>query len=110
MTYYNGVAGTWFPYAVLDDDANVSGEDEIPDMTSGNVAQDKTPGKDGLIVVGINDRDHKPSKNFISVKPGDAIAFHTYYDWIENYCPDSDNGAPQNWSSDELAIDSFTVA
>ena len=106
LTYCNGVAGTWFPYALFEDASEKSSSldsDEIPDMRSGNVAQDKTPGEDGLLLIGVNDKNHVPSKNVVRVKPGDAIVFYNY-DWIVNHCPDSENGTPPtgpiiNWRS-----------
>ena len=106
LSYLNGVAGTWFPFALVESAAkgqSIDEEDEIPDMTSGDVAQDKTPGKDGLLVVGINDEHHEPSKHVVRVKPGDAIVFYNY-DWIDNYSQDSDDEIPptgpiMNWRS-----------
>ncbi len=104
LTYCNGVAGTWFPYAILEGDSKVSDDfDDIPDMTSGNVAHDKTPGKDGILVVGMHDQNYASGKNVVRVLPGDAIVFYNY-DWIENYRLDSDDEIPKtgpfiNWRS-----------
>ncbi len=105
LTYCNGVAGTWFPYAILDENlTNIAYEDGMPDMSSGNVAEDKTPGKDGVIIVGANDRiDEESRKHVVRVKEGDAIVFYNY-DWIENHNTGSANGVPptgplMNWRS-----------
>ena len=56
LTYLNGVAGTWFPYAQVEEysKGKVGVVDEqAPDMTSKDtIAKDKTPGKDGVLIVG----------------------------------------------------------
>ena len=53
-----------------------------------NVAQDKVPGKDGLLVVGSEYEHNEKEKvgvgsnHIVKVNPGDAIVFYGY-DWIE---------------------------
>lgn len=50
------------------------------------VAKDKTPGKDGILVVGseyeFENGSIDDNPNVVKVNPGDAIAFYSY-DWIE---------------------------
>lgn len=56
------------------------------------VGKDKTPGKDGILVVGseyeFEDGSIYDNPNIVKVNPGDAIAFYSY-DWIETKNNDS---------------------
>lgn len=124
LTYLNGVAGTWFPYAIVDnehhhqqqsssaeDDTTTWNMDDLPSMGTGNVAHDKTPGTDGLLVISQEHDDATTSmsttttscnsNNVLRIKKGDALLFYNY-DWIENL--DGDEDLPQtgpiiNWRS-----------
>ena len=91
LCYLNGVAGTWFPYAIVEEDEymqvkNSNEPEDVPDMSTNNVAKDKVPGRDGLLVVGSEDfeqeEDWGKNKHVAQVSPGDAIVFYSY-DWIE---------------------------
>ena len=101
LTYLNGVAGTWFPYAIIDPNEHeleeLGLEDEsIPDMTMDTVATDKVPGRDGILIVGVegaNDYENHDA-HVVKVQPGDAIVFYSY-DWIE-----TDKGIDQREKGD----------
>lgn len=89
LTYLNGVAGTWFPYAIVDESESYSDQledSEIPDMRSTDVIKEKRPGRDGLVIVSQKDASFEdysgPGKNHVvRVNRGDAIVFYNY-DWI----------------------------
>lgn len=106
LTYLNGIAGTWFPYAVLEKKnygvAVDYNESEIPDMAADNVAADKIPGQDGLLVVGAeNDTRYETNDNILRINRGDAIVFYNY-DWIEKMADDPNvppTGPMLNWRS-----------
>jgi hypothetical protein len=86
ITYLNGVAGTWFPYAVTTASATQEDEEEAtPQMTlSGEgMAVDKQPGKDGVLVIGKMDHKYtnkaeRDNRHVVQIEPGDAIVFYNY--------------------------------
>ena len=88
LTYLNGVGGTWFPYATIDQCAEVMRQEEelIPDMTMDTVAADKIPGRDGVLITGLERMrgidDDESNGHVVKIKPGDAVVFYNY-DWIE---------------------------
>jgi hypothetical protein len=114
LTYLNGVAGTWFPYAIVKNDQQSSVDvsswnvDDLPSMNSGNVAHDKTPGQDGLLIVShlqdvmpSGNRFPTSSNNVLRIEKGDAVVFYNY-DWIENFNGEDDipqTGPIINWRS-----------
>lgn len=100
LTYLNGVAGTWFPYAVVEPNCN-DDEDEPPNMHAGNVASEKEIGKDGIVIVGNDDDRFEESRHVVKVEAGDAIAFYNY-DWLVNFNNDPNipsTGPIMNWRS-----------
>lgn len=110
LTYLNGVAGTWFPYAIIDKDVEDidihKDESEIPDMKSPDIAKDKYPGRDGLVIISDKDESYEEdidNRHIIRVCPGDAVAFFNY-DWIVNFDEEMHNDVPptgplMNWRS-----------
>jgi hypothetical protein len=110
LTYLNGVAGTWFPYAIIDEEEEGMGlhkdESEIPDMRSPEIAKDKHPGRDGLVIISDNDSSYEMdfnSQHIVRVHPGDAVAFFNY-DWIVNFDEKIHDDVPRtgplmNWRS-----------
>lgn len=95
LTYYlNGAVGTWFPYAVVDDEEPFEElQHEAPDMRSETVASDRTPSNDGLLIVSMDDLKEL-GENVVKVEPGDAVLFYNY-DWIENLSPKVTQPHPQ---------------
>ena len=91
LSYLNGVAGTWFPFAKVHHDVN-EGDEGPPQMTLNNkMTEGMEPGRDGIWVVGnegtggsgIDDtisHTYHESKNphIVRVEPGDAIVFYNY--------------------------------
>jgi len=86
ITYLNGVAGTWFPYARIVSSTPSSDEENPPEMKleGEGMATDKIPGRDGVLVIGeldkccnMNDYDDD-NPHVVKIKPGDAIAFYNY--------------------------------
>lgn len=110
LTYLNDVAGTWFPYAIIDEDVEGIGinidESEIPDMKSPDIAKDKYPGRNGLVIISDKDESYEEDMNnrhIVRVRPGDAVAFFNY-DWIINFDEEMHNDVPRtgplmNWRS-----------
>ena len=107
LTYLNGVAGTWFPYAIINEDESMNmHESEIPDMRSPDIAKDKQPGRDGLLIISDNDESYEKeidSHHIIRVRPGDAVDFFNY-DWIVNLEEEKEGDIPptgplMNWRS-----------
>ena len=103
LTYLNGVAGTWFPYAIVEKKGAVDNddEDEPPNMHAGNVAAEKEVGKDGIVILGNDDDRFEESRNVVKVEAGDAIAFYNY-DWLVNFNNDPNipsTGPIMNWRS-----------
>lgn len=111
LTYLNGVAGTWFPYAIVDNNQQLDAGDfeDLPNMSSGNAAHDKIPGKDGLLITnspfgcGVPEDNEVQTctNNILKIEKGDAIVFYNY-DRIEN--PNAEEDMPQtgpiiNWRS-----------
>jgi hypothetical protein len=86
ITYLNGVAGTWFPYALISSSATKEDEEETPPemkLTGEGMAVDKVPGKDGVLVVGKMDHKYMSnndddSPHVVQIEPGDAIVFYNY--------------------------------
>ncbi len=117
LTYLNGVAGTWFPYAEVEESDNRNSpllDQDIPDMESGAVADDKVVGEDGLVVVSNDDDPSSPlsssgeSRHVVRVDAGDAIVFYNY-DWIQTFGDDAstqggDTVVDSSSSSDEGEI------
>lgn len=84
LTYLNGVAGTWFPFANEPTDLkdNVS---TIQNLMKNNSAQftkqKKKPGIDGICIVGETENDNEDvddNQHFVKVKQGDAVVFYNY--------------------------------
>jgi hypothetical protein len=113
LTYLNGVAGTWFPYAIVDNNnqqPDARDFEDLPNMSSGNAAHDKIPGKDGLLITNYcpydsgvpeDNKVQTCTNNILKIEKGDAIVFYNY-DWIEN--PNAEEDMPQtgpiiNWRS-----------
>ena len=107
LTYVNGVAGTWFPYAQveeIDQENQTRMDDQPPDITSGEIATDKTPGIDGLLITGLEHADDQPlTKHVVHVEPGDAVVFYNY-EWVNKVSKGDGtsggfNGPIMNWRS-----------
>mmetsp|Transcript_24610 Transcript_24610/g.30267 ORF Transcript_24610/g.30267 Transcript_24610/m.30267 type:complete len:411 (-) Transcript_24610:20-1252(-) len=104
LTYLNGVAGTWFPFAVVDKETNYNhGNEEyyvdLPEDMYTDVAKNKVAGKNGLLIVG-SEYDEKIeeekegvdfNKHIVRVQPGDALVFYSY-DWINSNTLKGGNG------------------
>jgi hypothetical protein len=88
LTYLNGVGGTWFPYAITDPctEKMIQEEESPPDMTMDRVIADKIPGRDGVLIAGLEDIKgmdiHDSNGHVVKIQPGDAVVFYNY-DWIE---------------------------
>lgn len=98
LTYLNGVAGTWFPFADAPDS-------DIPTTSlqeKQKILRGKQPGKDGLCIIGKGQEgmviDHRSSLNYdcaprtVYIQPGDAVVFY-------NYKQDDEHGKIWNWRS-----------
>ena len=77
LTYLNGIAGTWFPFAALDGDGD--GNDVPPEMTleSVGMVDDKHPGKNGLLVVG-KESELEEGPHVVRIQSGDSVVFYNY--------------------------------
>ena len=118
LTYVNGIAGTWFPFAKTkvqqqqhdssnDDDIN-DDDDRPPSITLENskMTEGMIPGKDGIWVVGDeyyeevraqngNNRvEEDDPQHIVKVQAGDAIVFYNY-EYDEEY----DDGTLMSWRS-----------
>jgi len=89
ITYLNGVAGTWFPYAVVSSSTTQEEDEEIPPqmkLTGEGMAVDKLPGKDGVLVIGKMDHKYMNKAEYdnhvVQIQPGDAIVFYNYQ-WVD---------------------------
>ena len=92
LTYLNGVGGTYFPFGgdatSHDDEHDISLDELDGENTMLIEASIKTPGQDGILVVGNEGVEAYLSSskatttanaNFIiEIQPGDAIAFYNY--------------------------------
>jgi hypothetical protein len=88
LTYLNGIAGTWFPFAQIiprSESADNIDDEEPPVMTLGGVGMTdgKVPGQDGVWIVG--DEYESKDKDIIDDNPhvvrvgaGDAVVFYNY--------------------------------
>lgn len=107
LTYLNGIAETWFPFAIVDENtANGNHEQtvRIPDKLAfdGSMTQDMTPEKDGLLVASSslflrndnNTRKKHVNPHRVEVQPGDAVVFY-------NYNPSPQDTPPQPQASSE---------
>lgn len=87
LTYLNGVAGTWFPFAKTcsgggdDDDDDDEGPPPMT-MEAQGMVDDKVPGKDGVVVRGTETpnetTDPSCSKATCHIQAGDAVVFYNY--------------------------------
>lgn len=94
LTYLNGVGGTYFPFggdhATTNGDGNgISQEDLEEEDVMFVEASKKTPGQDGILIVGNEGVDAylspsaaaaatTNSNSIIEIQPGDAISFYNY--------------------------------
>lgn len=92
ITYLNGIGGTWFPYANVNNNINNNDDDDSTFKKKMLV-----PGQDGLLIVGNEyphhddyyqeeDTNHNNNNNIIRINAGDSIVFYNYY-----YCCDDNN-------------------
>jgi len=70
ITYLNGVAGTWFPYALVGED----GEQDNPPLMTEGISLEKTPGSDGVVL----STEGEESVHLKKLHPGDAVVFYSY--------------------------------
>jgi hypothetical protein len=90
ITYLNGVAGTWFPYAVVSSSITQEEDEETPPqmkLTGEGMAADKLPGKDGVLVIGKMDHKYMNKAEYdnhhvVQIQQGDAIVFYNYQ-WVD---------------------------
>lgn len=85
LTYFNGIAGTWFPFARVDDQND---DEEPPTMTlqGAGMTNGKVPGQDGVWIVGEEHGDEAScSKNIVKVAAGDAVVFYNYEYYNETH-------------------------
>jgi len=95
LTYVNGVAGTWFPFAKVVNSCDDSDEDDMPQqMTLEGIGMTdgKTPGNDGVLIVGseLGNIDHsliESSPHVTRVNAGDTVVFYNYEYAEENGAP-----------------------
>jgi 2OG-Fe(II) oxygenase superfamily len=86
LTYLNGVAGTWFPFAKVMKSNDDSDEDDMPQqMTLEGIGMTdgKTPGNDGVLIVGselgvVDDFLIESNPHVIRVNAGDTVVFYNY--------------------------------
>lgn len=90
--YINGVGGTWFPLADINDG------DNIPKNKEGvmDLVENLEPGKHGIFVKGGSNnsvQEEKSNKHTVLVNKGDAVAFYNYkddgsaqLDWTALHC------------------------
>lgn len=92
LTYLNGIAGAWFPFAEVD--SSKSGRVEVPSTLAidGNMTQDKVPGSHGLLIAtagttelniaselsssSLSSSTYSP--HVVEVSRGDAVIFYNY--------------------------------
>jgi len=125
LTYLNGVAGTWFPYAGTTRARSKStrnaygftelthGKDGVEDKLI--LKHDETPGHHGLLVVGSEHNSKGDAYSFSSesvsnatvvpIQPGDALAFYNYDFFSEEIETDDVLVAPvRNWKAIHSAL------
>ena len=81
LTYLNGVAGTWFPFAKLSEITAADKEECPPQMTleGTRMTEGKVPGKHGIWVVGDEFEGDPPTDpHIVKVCAGDAVVFYNY--------------------------------
>jgi hypothetical protein len=85
LTYLNGIAGTWFPFAQMiprSENADNVDDEEPPVMTLGGVGMTdgKVPGQDGVWIVGdeYESKDDNDNPHVVRVRAGDAVVFYNY--------------------------------
>ena len=84
LTYLNGVAGTWFPFAITDNNPRDNLDDEKPPkiVFDGSMTEGKIPGIDGLFVGDKSSIeqsvDLEVGSAVVSLSAGDAIVFYNY--------------------------------
>ncbi|KAL3782703.1 hypothetical protein HJC23_012222 [Cyclotella cryptica] len=114
--YLNGVGGTWFPLARGKEERHpeedTNGWDHRMPVNKGQALEmirDLVPGKDGLLVRGMDDTSSKeePKDRIVSITQGDAIAFYNYlddgsarFDWTAIHCglpTTEEEGGGEKW-------------
>lgn len=86
LTYLNGIADTWFPYALIEKAVRKGeteqGKQEVPDMVleGDGMAVGKIPGQDGIWIVGDETPTVAASNNnhTVRIQAGDAVVFYNY--------------------------------
>lgn len=84
LTYLNGVAGTWFPFAVTNKHPRKDFDDEKPPkiVFDGSMTEGKSPGVDGLFVGDKSlieqSADLEVGPKVVSLSTGDSIVFYNY--------------------------------
>lgn len=81
LSYLNGIAGTWFPFARVAPPEATEGDEGPPAMALEGVGmtEGKNPGQDGIWIVG---NEYKASdennQHIVRVEAGDAVVFYNY--------------------------------
>lgn len=121
LTYLNGIAGTWFPFATLDekDESNLPASTQIT-MEAVGILDDRHPSKHGVLIVGqernyggrYSDLDlssiDENNPHVVLVRPGDAVVFYNYLSVEDSPGPSEDNSQfkpTMNWRSLHAALE-----
>ena len=80
LSYLNGVAGTWFPFAKLSQLTAADNEECPPKMTleGTGMVDGKVPGEHGIWVVGEEYEGDTTDPHIVKVCAGDAVVFYNY--------------------------------
>lgn len=89
LTYLNGVAGTWFPFAQTSEATAVDNTEHPPKVTleGKGMTEGKTPGENGVWIVGDEYEGVLGSPHTVRVSAGDAVVFYNYEYDEEHGCP-----------------------
>lgn len=89
LTYLNGIAGTWFPFAQRSEIGAADDTEYPPKMTleGKGMTEGKIPGEHGIWIVGDEYEGDLASPHIVRVSAGDAVVFYNYEFDQEHGCP-----------------------
>ena len=118
LHYWNGVAGTWFPWAGTDCGTAGPDQEAWDWQNPSQLVQDLEPGRDGVVFVG-READACESETYsfppphptnstsitttsstvVRIQPGDAVVFYNYCQYESDDDDNEDPHVGMNWKS-----------